>query len=249
MNLQQGFAAGLLSLDFFGSMLVWLDASDTSTLKQDSNGTTAVSSASDPIGYWRDKSGNGYNVVQATSGNQASYSTTNGPNVYFNGITNNLVRLQAPNSILTGLGSLTTFTVYYEDATDANYGHVWIIGNYIRIRCRNGRGYNDNNNGNLNNLSGLDSATLNKKIVTTVRQNDGTNLNTFIYVNGVQTATHTITLATARATTAGNFTIGNANYADEACQGGIHEFGAFTTALSASQVASATDSLRRKWSI
>jgi hypothetical protein len=249
MNLQQGFAVGLLSLDFFGTMLVWLDASDTNTLKQNSNGTTAVSSASDPIGYWRDKSGNGYNVVQATSGNRASYSTTNGANVYFNGITNNFVRLQAPNSIFTGLGSLTTFTVYYEDATDANFGHVWIIGSYIRIRCRNGRGYNDNNNGNLNNVSGLTSATLNKKIVTTVRQNDGTNLNTFIYVNGVQTATHTITLAAARATTAGNFTIGNANYGDEACQGGIYEFGALTTALSASQVALATDSLRRKWSV
>lgn len=46
---------------------LWLDAADLSTLRQNSNGTTAVVASSDPIGYWADKSGNGRNVLQATS--------------------------------------------------------------------------------------------------------------------------------------------------------------------------------------
>ena len=46
---------------------LWLDAADLSTLRQNSNGTTAVAANSDPIGYWADKSGNGRNVLQATS--------------------------------------------------------------------------------------------------------------------------------------------------------------------------------------
>lgn len=46
---------------------LWLDGADLSTLRQNSNGTTAVTASSDPIGYWADKSGNGRNVLQATS--------------------------------------------------------------------------------------------------------------------------------------------------------------------------------------
>lgn len=49
------------------SPFVWLDPSDLSTLRQNSDGTTAVA-IGDPVGFVADKSGNGNNAVQATSG-------------------------------------------------------------------------------------------------------------------------------------------------------------------------------------
>lgn len=48
----------------------WYDASDTTTLYQNSNGTTAVSATDDPVGYWGDKSGNGRNLTQTTNNNR-----------------------------------------------------------------------------------------------------------------------------------------------------------------------------------
>lgn len=52
---------------------LWLDASDTGTLFQDSGGTGAVTSDGDPVGYWGDKSGNARHVTQATSGRRPLY--------------------------------------------------------------------------------------------------------------------------------------------------------------------------------
>lgn len=43
---------------------LWLDASDASTLFTDSAGTTAASADGDPVGCWKDKSGNGKNATQ-----------------------------------------------------------------------------------------------------------------------------------------------------------------------------------------
>ena len=43
---------------------LWLDASDASTLFTDSAGTTAATADGDPIGCWKDKSGNNKNATQ-----------------------------------------------------------------------------------------------------------------------------------------------------------------------------------------
>lgn len=79
---------------------LWLDAADTSTITE-SSGSVSV---------WADKSGNGYNVVQATGGNQPITGATsqNNKNVIdFNG--NSFVCTSA--SIAT-TSSNTTFVVY-----------------------------------------------------------------------------------------------------------------------------------------
>ena len=52
---------------FYGDSGGWWDPSDMSTLYQDSAGTTPVTAADQPIGRINDKSGNGNNLVQATS--------------------------------------------------------------------------------------------------------------------------------------------------------------------------------------
>ena len=56
------------SLFLDGSQGFWLDASDRSTLFQDSAGTTPVTALGDPVGRWIDKSGRGNHFVQTTSG-------------------------------------------------------------------------------------------------------------------------------------------------------------------------------------
>ena len=53
-------ARPIVPTDIAGLQL-WLDASDSTTLFQNSDGTTPAIADSDPIGYWGDKSGNGNN--------------------------------------------------------------------------------------------------------------------------------------------------------------------------------------------
>ena len=45
---------------------LWLDGSDTSTMFQDASCSTAVTSANDTVGCWRDKAGNGYDAIGST---------------------------------------------------------------------------------------------------------------------------------------------------------------------------------------
>jgi hypothetical protein len=62
------------------NLAVWLDFSDTSTLFQNSDGTTPATAASDPVGYVADKSGAGRNATQSTANNRPTItsSTFNG---------------------------------------------------------------------------------------------------------------------------------------------------------------------------
>lgn len=55
-------------------LALWLDAADSTTLFQNSDGTTPATSANDPVGYWRDKSGNNRHATQATAGNRPAYA-------------------------------------------------------------------------------------------------------------------------------------------------------------------------------
>jgi hypothetical protein len=57
------------------NLALWLDASDTRTLFQASNGTTPATANNDPVGYWGDKSGLGRNAIQATAGSRPTLIT------------------------------------------------------------------------------------------------------------------------------------------------------------------------------
>jgi hypothetical protein len=56
-------------------LALWLDASDSSTLFQNSDGTVPATASSDPVGSWGDRSGNGRHAVQATAGSRPLVST------------------------------------------------------------------------------------------------------------------------------------------------------------------------------
>ena len=66
----------------FTGLSLWLDASDTTTLFQNTAGTTPVTADGQSVACWKDKSGNGYLFTQATSGNQPTFKTAvmNGQN-------------------------------------------------------------------------------------------------------------------------------------------------------------------------
>ncbi len=62
--------------DITGSNLkLWLDATDTRTVYNDSSCTTTYAGAWDKVGCWKDKSSNANNAVQATTANQPVYGS------------------------------------------------------------------------------------------------------------------------------------------------------------------------------
>ena len=70
--------------------ILWLDASDPTTLFSDAAGTT-LASAAGTVGYWRDKSSSGFNCTQATLSYRPTYvqSGKNGRSILsFNGLSN-----------------------------------------------------------------------------------------------------------------------------------------------------------------
>jgi hypothetical protein len=70
------------------NMALWFDASDASTLFQDSAGTTPATANNDVVGRWADKSGNARHATQGTTANKPTLKTNiqNGlPGLYFDG--------------------------------------------------------------------------------------------------------------------------------------------------------------------
>jgi hypothetical protein len=57
------------------NLVSWYDASDAATLFEDSGGSTPAADNADVIGRWADKSGNGYHLTQATTGNKPTLRT------------------------------------------------------------------------------------------------------------------------------------------------------------------------------
>jgi len=70
--------------------ILWLDASDPSTLYSDAAGTT-LASVNGTVGYWRDKSSSGFNCTQTTLAYRPTYvaAAKNGRSILsFNGLSN-----------------------------------------------------------------------------------------------------------------------------------------------------------------
>ncbi|MBK9122796.1 MAG: hypothetical protein IPM16_06700 [Chloroflexi bacterium] len=69
-----GGGAAFVPTDISG-LALWLDASDSTTLFQDSAGTTPATANDDVIGRWADKSGNGNHATQETTANKPLLKT------------------------------------------------------------------------------------------------------------------------------------------------------------------------------
>lgn len=117
---------------------LWLDASDPSTLFQNSTLATPASADGDPVGGWKDKSGNARNALQATAGIRPALKTgiQNGkPVVRFNGtdtylgVANNLVHGAAGCTVFMVIG----FTVWAGKRPFGNTGGV--DGLEVAVNC------------------------------------------------------------------------------------------------------------------
>ena len=135
--------------------ILWLDASDPTTLFSDAAGTT-LASAAGTVGYWRDKSSSGFNCTQATLSYRPTYvaAAKNGRSILsFNGLTNflNLPQFTAvpltiffvaqgtvflPNTFFLSLGAagnsvmmrmLNSPQFYGVDGSDINYANPYSI--------------------------------------------------------------------------------------------------------------------------
>jgi hypothetical protein len=89
------------------SPALWYDASDLSTLYQNSGLTTPASADGDPVAGWKDKSGGGYHATQTDTTKRASLrlAIKNGkPIVRFNGSTSRLSHLLTLSAASTVVG-------------------------------------------------------------------------------------------------------------------------------------------------
>lgn len=86
--------------------MLWLDASDTTTMFTTHNGSTP-SGATDVVGRWEDKSGNARHAVQTTDANRPVRGTSSSLATISCDGTKGII---APSSVLTACGS--TVTVY-----------------------------------------------------------------------------------------------------------------------------------------
>lgn len=118
----------------------WYDASDLTTLAQNSDGTTPATSENDPVGYVRDKGPNGYHMTQSVNNDRPllDLSAQNGlPALRFDGSNDCLT---SATGYLAGLIS-TIFLVAQREgdtsvATAVSMGRANDTGN-IEVSLRN----------------------------------------------------------------------------------------------------------------
>lgn len=93
------------------SPALWLDASDSTTLYTDSGLTTRVAADGDPVGGWKDKSGNLKHATQASGTNKPSYKI-NIKN------SNSIVRFDGVNDSLVFASTLSYFNFLHATQGD-----------------------------------------------------------------------------------------------------------------------------------
>lgn len=123
------------SMRRLANLSFWFDASDATTLYQDSLLTLPITSDSLPVGAWLDKSGNNRHLLQATASKRLTYSATglNGrPCLRSDGVDDRLVSsgwsLSQPNTVfLVGRYDVLTANQSIIDGTASPGRHLAFI--------------------------------------------------------------------------------------------------------------------------
>lgn len=131
-----GGAAVLLGELFTPAALsphLWLDATIIGSLDQASGGGTPVTADGDPVGLWRDQSGNSRNVTAATNGERPLYKTGiqhSLPALLFDSVDDRLTMTNATY----GLSQPFTAFVVFKYLNVTNNGGV-LIDSYDNTQC------------------------------------------------------------------------------------------------------------------
>lgn len=196
-----GFTATFLPSDVAGLSL-WLDAQDAAT----------VTSSGGYASQWNDKSGQSYNLTQATGGSQPAYASsamTFSGNRFFNipAASINNASAYCYFFVFTPVAALNWITVKQRDGT--NTYNVLSMTNTTNSGGQNTAGtsqylyFHNQNNGTVANSGS--ALTLSQQQLITITF-DGTNF--IMYRNGTQLSSTTGTFAIANATTITNYTMG-----------------------------------------
>ena len=236
----------------------WLDASDATTLYQDAGGTTPAADGM-PVGLWKDKSGNGYDVSQGDAGLQAGYDVSTNPlngqaTVYFE----NDVLGRANDIGITGNADRTVITVWHNaTGTGQNYQHTFHHGNGGVTGESYGhsvsRGGNAGEIGNHYWGEGFNSTAttglIQANIAISTWDGDGAGADGLDswYVNGAAAGTYT---RAALNTGANDLLLGSRlNPQTEGIQGNIAEVLVFDRILTADEINNIGGHLGSKWGI
>ncbi len=229
-------------------LTLWLDASDINTLWQDTAATSAVTTDSQLVARWDDKSGNSANVTCGTPADQPTYKT---------GIQNSL-----PSLLFDGtnyLDSVATFNGYpITIIAVVKNGSTSGTARGIAATYRSGgvggiRYYMNSTNTITGYIADTGTSVTKQNTAVTIAsdttliagtQTDSGNLYTL--VNGTsQTSPHTL------ANISGNIRIGGYNAGSLATllDGFMCELVFYNSLLSSGDVTSVTDYLNSKWGV
>jgi len=98
---------------------LWLDGADSTTMFQNTAGTTPITTDGQTIGAWKDKSSNAYVFTQATTGNQPTYKVN----------IQNGCSITRWNGTSTGLQSSTSIPFYTSASSGGSFFFVFMITN------------------------------------------------------------------------------------------------------------------------
>ncbi len=116
-----------LSAEALSSLKLRLDASDSSSLFTNSNGSGSITTSGQPVGYWGDLSGNGKHATQTTADNRPTYVTEvaefNGrPVVQFDGVNDDITSALDINA--ANISNITVMMIFRQVTKPANSG-LW----------------------------------------------------------------------------------------------------------------------------
>jgi hypothetical protein len=178
-------------------LALWLDAADGSTLFQNSDGTTPATATSDPVGYWRDKSGNNRHATQATAGSRPTLGSQNGRKALVaNGTSHEMALTNAGDVVRNKPGATMIAVLVPNTVASIRTAAFWSVGTSAGARS-----LLQFNNAELRaggrrlDADSFDSATggtivANQPIVAVARL-DYANANAIAYSNSVPFATDT----------------------------------------------------------
>lgn len=141
-------ATGFNPLSLSG-LSIWLDANTSGSLFQNSDGTSSSVAADDPVGYWKDLSGNGRHYTQGTNNNRPllKLATHNGKNsLYFDGSVSLLgITNSSTNIVNANLCDATGACAFlaYEPNSDTQYAVLktgYSVSGYDRFNTSNYHG-------------------------------------------------------------------------------------------------------------
>lgn len=253
---------------------LWLDASDQFTLFQDYNATAPANADGDPIGCWKDKSGNGRNAIwtDGLSKSNLKIGTKNLKNTLsFNAFSNlKILNVKTAFNFLHASQG-TVFIIFRTNPSNSNPNTIYALldsngvgSNYSGYSLSYDDSSSDNRNNSLISCGGTDYATnyyihSSNDLITAgswyvvtnkLKGIDDTASNrTLVYVNGVLDSAVNANTGTYTGDATLDFFIGAAKTDYWRFNGNIAEIIIYDTALSDSNRTTVESYLNSKWGV